>query len=107
MEHVPATARAVATVVVTCAVGVVTARAIPNQRVTTRDLSMLVTSLCVPALLFSKMAVEFTPDMLSVQSASLLTFALLSSLVGGVVGYLVGRVFLPDPQLAFLTLIGC
>jgi predicted permease len=53
------------------------------------------------------MAESFTPAMLSVQSLTLLVFALLASVVGGVIGYAAGRVCLPDPQLAFLTLIGC
>lgn len=107
MDHVSATSRAVATVVVTCVVGVITANKIPNQRVTARDLSMLVTSLCVPALLFSHMAASFTPDMLSIQSAALLAFGLIASCIGGAVGFAVGRLTLRDPQLAFLTLIGC
>jgi predicted permease len=107
MDYVAATTKAVGTVVVACAVGACTAHLIPNQRSTTRDFSLLVTSICVPALLFSHMAEAFTADMLSVQSATLLVLAAVAAGVGGLVGWLVGRIALRNPELAFLTLIGC
>ena len=58
MNHFTDAAAAVATVVVVCLIGVVVAGFIPNLKATARDLSFVVTGICVPSLLFNRLAIS-------------------------------------------------
>ena len=105
-SHVVATANSVGSVVVSVAIGVFAAPYIPNSAVAVRDLSFIVTSVCVPCLLFDHTSTGFTYEMLQNDALALVSLAFLAAAVGGTLGYLFGRTFLPE-KYAFLCVVGC
>lgn len=106
LMHFQPTVTAVATVVVSVAVGALAAPFIPNGPIAVRDLSVIVTAVCVPCLFLDHLSHSFHPAMLEVESALLIGFGYVGALVGGTLGHVVGRLTL-EPTFAFLTAVGC
>lgn len=105
MDHFGATASAVATIVCSVLVGTAVAPRIPNIAVAVRDLSYITTAVCVPSLLFNKMATSFTGSMLSAESLLLIGFGYATALIGGSLGYLCARCAV-DERYAFFVALG-
>lgn len=104
MQYALAAAQATGGVVVSACIGAVASKQIPHLRVTVRSLSLLLTSVFTPALLFDHVANGVTFDLVTGPSVVLMFFSLVANAIGLSLGYVVGRIFF-GPRLAFLVSI--
>lgn len=103
-----ATITAVTKVVVAVLIGAVTSQHIPNRITTVKDLSFIVSSVCVPCMLVTHLTESCSIELLQ-QSFLLPLFSLLNMAFGAGVSWVYSLVVLPEskfPGYKYLTILG-
>ena len=96
---------AVGSIVLCVVIGAATAHTIPHRAVVVKDMTFIVTQVCVPSYLFVATASSFTIDLLDQKAVVLACFCVALCVIGWCVAQLVGR-YAADLPKAFNFLLG-